>query len=217
MTLISTRGAGMASLDAALKELYDLENGFVGVEFAGRTDRMIIEDGLARNGLDSGDGSILSVRSVYIRCLSRVLSGGWPAKVLDGVSDLLDLLSGRTDVIFGLLTGNWKEGAFLKLAACGVDGYFRFGAFAESGRRRSDLVPHALDTAGRMRGSAFDRDDVWVIGDTPHDVACGRDWGLKTLAVATGPYGVKDLEASGASLVLPDLSDTQLLERTLFE
>lgn len=215
MTLISARGAGIASLDGAVHELFGLERAFEGVEFAGCTDRMIVESGLTANGIEATGENLSRVRSAYIRRLSKTLSEGWPAHALAGVPALLELLSERNDACYGLVTGNWKEGAFLKLAACGIDGYFRFGAFAESGRTRSELIPHALGRAGRFCGGTFDPDEVWVVGDTPHDVSCGKAWGLRTMAVATGPYGTGDLEATGADAVMQDLSDTDLVMEIL--
>jgi phosphoglycolate phosphatase len=47
-----------------------------------------------------------------------------------------------------------------------------------------------------------------LVGDTPLDVAAGRAGGARVVAVATGPYRVEELEASGADAVLPDLRDT---------
>lgn len=211
MTLISAAGAGIASLEGAVLELFGVERAFEGVEFAGRTDNMIVESALTAKGIEASGGNLSRVRTEYIRRLSRTLSGGWPVHVLDGVPALLELLSQRKDACFGLVTGNWKEGAFLKLAACGIDGCFRFGAFAECGRTRNELIPHALSGAESFCGCTFDPGDVWVVGDTPHDVASGKAWGLRTMAVATGPYGVGDLEAAGADATVPDLSDTDLV------
>ncbi|MDM7993225.1 MAG: HAD hydrolase-like protein [Candidatus Fermentibacter sp.] len=216
MTLISARGAGMASLDAAMSDLFGIERGFEGVEFAGRTDRLIVEDGLSANGLAPSDDMVSRVREAYIRNLAGRLSAGWPASVLGGVNELLDLLTRREDACFGLLTGNWKEGAFLKLAACGIDRYFRFGAFAECGRMRRELIPHALGMAEAVCGRRPSPADTWIVGDTPHDVSCGRDWNLRTLGVATGPYGVETLAECGADAVLPDLSSTETVERIIF-
>lgn len=216
MTLISARGAGVASLDGAMSDLFGIEHGFEGIEFAGRTDRLIVEDGLSANGLPPSDEMVSRVREAYIRNLAGRLSAGWPATVLDGVNELLDMLSQRDDACFGLLTGNWKEGAFLKLAACGIDRYFRFGAFAECGRMRTELIPHALGMAEALCGRRADPSGTWIVGDTPHDVACGRDWNLRTLAVATGPYTAGVLAQCGADAVLENLSSTETVERIIF-
>ncbi len=208
MTLISSAGAGARALDAAMLEVHGVEAAFRGVEFAGRTDRLITEDGLRRGGVEPTPGSVGEIRSAYLRHLSRELaSGSCSAGVLPGVPDLLASLEDR-GVLIGLLTGNWKEGAFLKLAACGLDRRFMFGGFADDGRERSDLVPSAVCGARLLSGASFAPEDTWVVGDTPYDVACGRAWGFETLAVATGPYDEEGLAASGASHVVPDLADT---------
>ena len=55
----------------------------------------------------------------------------------------------------------------------------------------------------------FERDvhpgHVTIIGDTPHDIRCGRLVGARTLAVATGGYDVAELERHEPWLVLPQL------------
>jgi phosphoglycolate phosphatase-like HAD superfamily hydrolase len=47
-----------------------------------------------------------------------------------------------------------------------------------------------------------------LVGDTPLDVAAGRAGGARVVAVATGPYSVAELRATGADAVLPNLGDT---------
>jgi ribonucleotide monophosphatase NagD (HAD superfamily) len=61
-------------------------------------------------------------------------------------------------------------------------------------------VEHAVD-------GAIDPDHVWVVGDTPRDAACARDNGVHCLLVATGTYGLEELESQGADHVLTDLAD----------
>jgi phosphoglycolate phosphatase-like HAD superfamily hydrolase len=49
---------------------------------------------------------------------------------------------------------------------------------------------------------------VFVIGDTPHDIACGKVIGAQTIGVATGGYTVDELRACKPTAVFTDLSDT---------
>ena len=45
-----------------------------------------------------------------------------------------------------------------------------------------------------------------VIGDTPHDVSCGKAIGARTVAVATGPgYDLDELRACDPWLALAEL------------
>jgi len=62
--------------------------------------------------------------------------------------------------------------------------------------------------AERKYGTSFPGTATVLVGDTPLDVAAGRAGGARAVAVATGPYGVDELAASGADTVLADLRDT---------
>jgi phosphoglycolate phosphatase-like HAD superfamily hydrolase len=44
-----------------------------------------------------------------------------------------------------------------------------------------------------------------VIGDTPLDIAAGRQAGFKTVGVATGKYSVEELAEAGATVAIADL------------
>ena len=49
-----------------------------------------------------------------------------------------------------------------------------------------------------------------MIGDTPHDVSCGKSIGARTVAVATGPgYSLSELEACDPDLALPELPEPE--------
>ena len=109
-----------------------------------------------------------------------------------------------------LLTGNLREGgAKLKLDYLGIWSYFEFGAFADDSSDRNELGPVALRRAKEKLGIDFSPQDVFIIGDTPHDIACGKAIGANTIGVATGTFLPEDLAACGATHVFRDLSDTK--------
>jgi phosphoglycolate phosphatase len=55
-----------------------------------------------------------------------------------------------------------------------------------------------------------------VIGDTPHDVRCGKAIGARTVAVASGPrYSLDELESSGPWLALERLPEPTELRASL--
>ncbi|MEM8929923.1 MAG: HAD hydrolase-like protein, partial [Acidobacteriota bacterium] len=132
-----------------------------GYSFAGKTDPMIVRDMVRALGLSEPviEEGLPRMRDLYVERLDRDLD---PAqmRVLAGVVDLLDRLSDRDDILLGLLTGNWRRGAEVKLSRLGLDRYFDFdiGAFGGDGRIRRDLVPVALDRAGVHRGRAYEPD-----------------------------------------------------------
>jgi phosphoglycolate phosphatase-like HAD superfamily hydrolase len=53
----------------------------------------------------------------------------------------------------------------------------------------------------------FPCDQIYVLGDTPHDIACGKAFGAKTVAIATGNYTRKQLAACEPDFLFEDLSD----------
>ena len=125
-----------------------------------------------------------------------------------GIRELLPVLQSRDDVVLGLLTGNFEEAARIKLGHFDLWDYVRCGAFGDDAADRNKLVPFAVDRARTCGFGSFDYADVLVIGDTPHDVACAVAVGAQPVAVATGGFSVEQLRATGAPIVLEDLSDT---------
>jgi phosphoglycolate phosphatase-like HAD superfamily hydrolase len=210
-TLVLTGGAGMHALNRVLSEAIGVAEGLDGVPLAGRTDRAIIADVLARHDRrDLLDDRILEAFcGDYFRYLEEEMAKDLPGKrMLPGVESLLETLAARPDVELALLTGNLQEGARLKLSHFDLWRYFSWGAFGGDSVDRNELFPVAMAKA-RERGVAPSPRDVFVIGDTPHDVACARAGNARAIAVATGPYPVDALVATGADLVLPDLSDAR--------
>jgi len=78
------------------------------------------------------------------------------------------------------------------------------------------LAPIAAARAAHRYGRAFVSADVVVIGDTPHDIDCGRAAGARTIAVATGPFSADALRAYGADIVLENLADTDRVVESIF-
>ena len=131
-------------------------------------------------------------------------------RALPGARETLDALGRADGVVQSLLTGNLQPNALLKLASFDLDGYldFEVGGFGSDHHHRPSLVEVARAKAERKYGAAFDGAATVLVGDTPLDVAAGRAGGARVVAVATGPYGVNELQATGADAVLPDLRDT---------
>jgi phosphoglycolate phosphatase-like HAD superfamily hydrolase len=130
-------------------------------------------------------------------------------RVLPGVRAILERLDADLDVTQTVLTGNTAANARAKLDAFSLSQFFDLGigAFGSDHADRTELVPIALDRAARFRGLSFDPGDVWVVGDTAHDLACARAAGVRCLLVATGQPPLEELLPLDADGVLPDLAD----------
>ena len=135
---------------------------------------------------------------------------------LPGIVDLVAHLDEAADVQLALLTGNIEPMAYAKLGAVGLDGYFPFGAFGSDSPRRPDLPAIAVERAQAHTGRRFSGKDVVIIGDTEHDIACGRGIGAFSVGVCTGRYGRGELERHGPDVLLDSLADRAgFLERVL--
>ncbi len=182
------------------------------VSFAGRTDPQIARDLLRGAGLDDAriDAGLPRLWTLYARELERRLPAE-PVTALPGVRGLLAALEERGgEVAVGLVTGNIREGARLKLGSAGLAAdAFPAGGFGCDRECRNHLPAIAVGRAERVWGVRFPPESVVVVGDTPLDVECGRHFGARTLAVATGHFATEELEAAGADLVAPDLTRTR--------
>ncbi|MGH7997468.1 MAG: HAD hydrolase-like protein, partial [Opitutaceae bacterium] len=155
--------------------------------------------------IEASETNFIRFIDAYLAALPLEMAAS--ARVLPGVPGLLADLAKRTDCAQGLLTGNLRRGAELKLSVHGLWGFFPFGAFADDAELRDELGPHALRRAKERHGVDFPPERTWIVGDTPHDIACARAIGARSLAVATGGYSSEALAAHRPTALLPDLAD----------
>lgn len=211
-TLVASGGAGMRALQRALGDVFAIEGSLDDIDFSGRTDRWIMRQVFGKFGLAASEENFARYFEGYVAALPAELANP-AARVLPGVSTLLKTAAADPRIVQGLLTGNMRRGAQTKLQHHGLWDYFAFGAFADDAELRNDLGPHALRRAADHAGLDFNVERVWVIGDTPHDIACGKAVGARTIGVATGRHSVAELRAHEPSEVFPDLSDTTAVWR----
>lgn len=213
-TLVTSGGAGMRALRVALHAVFGIDGRLDDIDFAGRTDRWIIRQIFGKFGVPATGENFVRYVDGYVTALPAQLADRG-VQVLPGVRTLLDDAVARGDLALGLLTGNLRRGAETKLGYHGLWHYFAFGAFADDSENRNELGPHALRRARAHHGFDFAIERVWVIGDTPHDVACGHAIGARTLAVATGRYAPEELRAENPDAVLADFSDAAAFWRQI--
>jgi phosphoglycolate phosphatase-like HAD superfamily hydrolase len=207
-TLITTDRAGERTLLQLLREQYQRDLGDkLPVELQGRTDTSIMHDLLTFLEKPATEEEIARFREGYLAGLPKALPLG-KARLLPGIQAALDAVHAHPEIHQALLTGNLREGARLKLTHLEIWHFFEFGAFADDSADRNRLGPFALARAREKLGIDFAPAHVWVIGDTPHDIACGQAIGAKTIGVATGNFTVAQLEKCNPTASLADLSDT---------
>jgi phosphoglycolate phosphatase len=208
-TLILSGGAGMRALNRACEDITGSRGILDEVPLAGRTDRIILYEAMRKAGRELDEPLLSALRTRYVQLLQQEIQrpGRGVKAILPGVRELLDTLSARDDVFLGLVTGNFEEGARIKLEYFDLWRYFRCGAFGDDAADRNDLVPFACRRAFEHGLAAGDAHNIFVVGDTPHDIACARAAGATPIGVATGNYTLEEIQASGADVVFRDLSD----------
>ncbi|MEK6813333.1 MAG: HAD family hydrolase [Nitrospirota bacterium] len=194
-TLVSTDGAGRLAVTRAFQDVTGIPNGFAGVRMAGKTDPQIIREGLEANALPGRDGLRSRILDRYLSLLPEALARAERPRLLPGVEQVLDDLARQPDVVVGLLTGNIENGARVKLEFFGIWERFSLGAYGSDDEERKNLVPFAVDRAARRFGRRPNVRNVWLVGDTPNDIAAARAHGARVLAVASGPHPLEELEA----------------------
>ncbi len=141
-TLIKTGGAGGAALMTAFSDLFDVADPRE-VPFSGRTDRGIARSLFRAHHIDDTDSNWHRLKDEYLRRLLVYLPQR-EGLVLPGISQLLGHLSERDDVALGLLTGNARDGARLKLEHFRLFHHFTFGGYGDHFVKRDDVARAAL-------------------------------------------------------------------------
>ena len=217
-TLIYADGAGKRAIHAALDDVFGPTHPIPGYTFGGRTDPEIVRDLLRASGRgdDEIEAGLERLWALYLANLEREIRA-IDVHPLPGVSGLLDRVEeAGGEVVLGVLTGNLREGARIKVDAAGL-GFerFRVGAFGSDHAHRAELPAIAIHRARERTGVTFSGKEIVIVGDTPKDVACGEHLGVRTIATATGTYSVDDLAACGPDHLFPDLSDTEAVWRAV--
>ena len=219
-TILWSDGAGRRAMTSALTEVFGTA-GPTDYRYDGKTDPQIVRDLMRFAGHSDEyiDARLSRLLERYLSGLMAELAAGeCRLRLFSGVRELLDALESHDEIVLGLLTGNTREGAALKLRAAGIDPErFRIGAFGSDHAHRPELPAIAVRRARETLGFEIAGDAVLVIGDTPADIDCGRSIGARAIAVATGRYSVEELASHAPLAVFPDLTDTAAVMRVILD
>ena len=204
-TLITTGGAGGKVLKRIVQHRYGVADDFRDIEIAGRTDTGIAAAILRKYRVEPTTENVAAFLDEYIAGLEEMLPRV-PGRVLPGVAAILERMTLKTNRVLALLTGNLRRGAELKLRHCGLWDYFPFGAFADDHADRNQLGAFARARAQKLHQQEFAGAQIDVIGDTGHDIACGKIFGARTIAVATGTWTRDHLAAHEPDFLFDDLA-----------
>lgn len=190
-------GAGRKALNRAAFLLYGKRNACSELSLAGRTDRWNFRAACASaTGRKPTSAQVGKLEREYLKHLPYYVRRAIGSKnyiLPPGIKPLLKRLSREKEILLGLGTGNMERGARIKLEPSGFNSYFLFGGFGADGLHRVHLLKKAVARAKKFMNGHAGSVEVFVIGDTPHDVSAGKKAGYKTVAVGTGYASWEDL------------------------
>jgi phosphoglycolate phosphatase-like HAD superfamily hydrolase len=209
-TLLSAGGISARALAEALGEIFGTPGPMGGYDYSGKTDPLIVRELMTAAGF-SGEEVARRMNDTLALYHRRLAVSLRPEHVTSkpGVRPLLEALGGEASVTLALLTGNLEPCARLKLAPLGVNDRFAFGAFGSDHEDRHRLPAVAVQRAFDATGHRFEGKRIVVVGDSIHDVRCGRSLGVRAVAVASGKTPPETLAGESPDALLSDLSDTE--------
>jgi phosphoglycolate phosphatase len=212
-TLIDTGGVGREIYQEAFEQVTGRPMKRQ-ADISGRTEPDIFRDTLALHDLEPSEESL--------ERFADAMAAGYSAKMplmrqrghgLPGAAEALAALDQVPGIVQSVLTGNFKPVAITKLVTFGLDAHIDFdvGAYGSDDSVRAKLVEVARRRAATKYHTGFDQRATILVGDTPSDIAAGRDAGAFVIAVASGRSSMDELRAAEAEVVLQDLTDTDAL------
>jgi phosphoglycolate phosphatase-like HAD superfamily hydrolase len=215
-TLMHCGADGTRALNEAFLKLYGVEDAFTKAGIGHAMDSVILDrimesNGFAKDGLDR-------VKVEYITALDSILSRNPNKRILPGVRELLEHIDGSESSFNALLTSNLRIGAETKLRSVGLDTFFKVGGFGDDYGEKWDAALKGIREAEDYYSVKFDKENIYIIGDSIYDIECARKIGAVSIGVATGwaEYGM--LKNKEPDYLYEDLSDwKQLIQKHMWK
>jgi len=208
-TLLYSAGCGRAASRLALPDVFGTAGELDETAFAGKTDWGILLEALAPAGITADE--VRANMGRYNDALARhmrVIVADYAVRPCPGAPDVVAALAQDPAVLIGLVTGNVSQIVPIKLSAAGYDpAVFRVGAFGSEGWERPMLPPLAVARAAALTGIDYAPEHTVILGDTPGDIACAASIGARTIAVATGPFTVEQLQPFAPDYLFDSMAD----------
>ncbi len=211
-TLVRTGGAGMKAFAKVFATEFGAADGFGELKFSGRTDLSLVREFFNLHQTPATPANFERFFERYAFWLDHFLADSKTA-LCPGVIEFMDALAGLPHPpILGLLTGNIRLGAEIKLRHFGLWDRFVIGGFADDHEERDRIAAAAKARGRSLVGGELAGPEVLVIGDTPLDIRCGRAIGARVLAVATGGATLETLRAHQPDWAVRDLTEISAAE-----
>jgi phosphoglycolate phosphatase len=204
-TLIRTNGAGVKAFARAFESEFNLPHCTERMKFAGRTDVSLVREMFAQSGIEPSAANFRRFFESYVFWLDHLMAK-CDGSVCPGVWDFIrDLERLPQPPLIGLLTGNIRLGAEIKLRHFKLWEVFKTGGFADDHEDRNQIAVAARERGRQALKEDLRGEEIVVVGDTPHDIRCGRAIKAKVLAVTTGGATRAQLHSHSPDWLVEDL------------
>jgi phosphoglycolate phosphatase-like HAD superfamily hydrolase len=211
-TLVHTGGAGVKAFAKVFATEFGATDGFERLKFAGRTDVSLVREFFGFHGIAATAENFQRFFEQYVFWLDHILRESH-TETCPGVREFIQQLKSLPrPPLLGLLTGNIRLGAEIKLRHFDLWSTFETGGFADDHEERNQIAAIARQRGSAILNNELKEDQVLVIGDTPLDIRCGRAIRAKVLAVATGGAKLEELEAHKPDWLVPNLKKVTAAE-----
>jgi phosphoglycolate phosphatase-like HAD superfamily hydrolase len=211
-TLIRTGGAGVKAFAKVFETEFKAVDGFERLKFAGRTDQGLVREFFGYHNIPLSPANARRFFERYVFWLDHILRES-EGEICPGVVDFIRQARALNPAPrIGLLTGNIRLGAEIKLRHFHLWDFFETGAFADDHEERDQIAAIARQRGDQLLGRTLADHEILVIGDTHLDIRCARAIRARVLAVATGNFSVEELRAHSPDWAVRNLTETSTAE-----
>jgi phosphoglycolate phosphatase-like HAD superfamily hydrolase len=204
----------------AMEDVFGTSGRLSQMKVSGMTDLQIVAEALRDEGFTHADvrERLDHLRKRFMEEMRKATGNGKKFfELLPGVREVLQAIADHPRYRCALVTGNIEPAARYKMELVGLSAFFELpGAFGDESHNRNDLPALAAERIRKQLQLELAPEQFIIIGDTPNDIACARHFGGRSLAVGTGRfYSEEEIRNCGPDAWLADLSDTELVMKTL--
>jgi phosphoglycolate phosphatase-like HAD superfamily hydrolase len=207
-TLLLTGGAGKIAFEEAFEELFEIPDSWGDLDPHGKTDPAIFDEVAQRKLgrlLTAGESDLLM--ELYEELFEAHIQRSPRFELMPGVAEILEYLSKDPTLFLALATGNFEGAGHMKLKRGKIDHYFQTGGFGNDARERDKILLAAVQYSEELARKSFEKNRIFVIGDTEHDISAAKKAGLRSIAVLTNGRTHQHFQQDPPDYILQDLTD----------
>lgn len=207
-TMLLTGGAGKVAFEEAFEEIFEIPNAWGSLDPHGKTDPAIFDEVAKRQLgrlLSPGEFELLMDR--YEEIFEERIQQSPRFELMPGVIEILEHLSRDPDIFLALATGNFERAGRMKLKRGAIEHYFLAGGFGNDARERDKILLAAIAYSEELARERFEKQRIFVIGDTEYDIAAAKKTGVRSIAVLTNGRTREHFKQDPPDHILQDLTD----------